>query len=174
MRGRTWTLDQMETEYGDRWNFGEKARVTVQKAGGLAPGRHRIELGVREVQDAADDHESEHPSRDGDGAGHGSRTKPIFSYIAASVGAMADGDMQRYWRDARLMTITEGTSEVQHIIIARELGLDIPEQAAPFLDLGRRLAAPGEPCRGVRHHRPSRRRRYGRRRGRRVRSTVGP
>jgi hypothetical protein len=44
VRGRTWTLDQMENEYGDRWNFGEKARVTALKAGGLKPGKHRIEL----------------------------------------------------------------------------------------------------------------------------------
>ncbi|WP_343528834.1 DUF6379 domain-containing protein [Sphingomonas sp.] len=44
LRGRTWTLDEMETEYGDRWNFGEKALVGVKWAGGLAPGDHRIEL----------------------------------------------------------------------------------------------------------------------------------
>jgi len=44
LRGRTWTLDEMETEYGDRWNFGEKALVGVRRAGGLAPGEHRIEL----------------------------------------------------------------------------------------------------------------------------------
>ncbi|EGI55360.1 hypothetical protein SUS17_1839 [Sphingomonas sp. S17] len=44
LRGRTWTLDEMETEYGDRWNFGEKALVGVKRAGGLAPGEHRIEL----------------------------------------------------------------------------------------------------------------------------------
>jgi hypothetical protein len=44
VRGRTWTLDQMENEYGDRWNFGEKARVIALKPGGLKPGKHRIEL----------------------------------------------------------------------------------------------------------------------------------
>jgi hypothetical protein len=44
VRGRTWTLDQMESEYGDRWNFGEKARVVALKPGGLRPGKHRIEL----------------------------------------------------------------------------------------------------------------------------------
>lgn len=44
VRGRTWTLDEMETEYGDRWNFGEKARLVALKPGGLAPGAHRIEL----------------------------------------------------------------------------------------------------------------------------------
>lgn len=47
VRGRTWTLDEMESEYGDRWNFGEKARVIALKAGGLKPGRHRIELQER-------------------------------------------------------------------------------------------------------------------------------
>jgi len=44
VRGRTWTLDEMETEYGDRWNFGEKARLIAFKPGGLQPGKHRIEL----------------------------------------------------------------------------------------------------------------------------------
>lgn len=47
VRGNTWTLDEMETEYGDRWNFGEKARVEVLKAGGLSAGDHDIEVGVR-------------------------------------------------------------------------------------------------------------------------------
>lgn len=47
VRGRTWTLDEMETEYGDRWNFGEKARIVVLKAGGLKPGKHTIECAVR-------------------------------------------------------------------------------------------------------------------------------
>ncbi len=37
----------METEYGDRWNFGEKAKVMALKPGGLAPGKHRIELSER-------------------------------------------------------------------------------------------------------------------------------
>ena len=47
VRGRTWSLDEMETEYGDRWNFGEKARILVQKAGGLSDGEHDIEVAVR-------------------------------------------------------------------------------------------------------------------------------
>jgi len=37
----------METEYGDRWNFGEKARVIVRRDQPLAPGKHRIELAER-------------------------------------------------------------------------------------------------------------------------------
>ena len=47
VRGRTYTLDEMETVYDDRWNFGEKARITVLRPGGLEPGEHRIEFGVR-------------------------------------------------------------------------------------------------------------------------------
>ena len=46
VRGRTWTLDEMETEYGDRWNFGEKALITVLRPGGLTPGAHQVEFGV--------------------------------------------------------------------------------------------------------------------------------
>ncbi len=47
VRGKTYTLDQMETVYDDRWNFGEKAKIIAMKPGGLAPGRHKIELAVR-------------------------------------------------------------------------------------------------------------------------------
>ena len=47
VRGRSWTLDEMESEYGDRWNFGEKARILVKKAGGLNAGEHEVEVAVR-------------------------------------------------------------------------------------------------------------------------------
>jgi hypothetical protein len=47
VRGRSWTLDEMETVYDDRWNFGEKASVFVAKPGGLARGKHRVELAER-------------------------------------------------------------------------------------------------------------------------------
>jgi Domain of unknown function (DUF6379) len=47
VRGKTYTLDQMETVYDDRWNFGEKATIIALKAGGLAPGQHKIEFAVR-------------------------------------------------------------------------------------------------------------------------------
>jgi hypothetical protein len=47
VRGKTYTLDQMETTYDDRWNFGEKATITALKPGGLAPGQHRLEFAVR-------------------------------------------------------------------------------------------------------------------------------
>ena len=47
VRGRSWTLDEMETVYDDRWNFGEKARVTVMRPGGLPPGPHTVQLSER-------------------------------------------------------------------------------------------------------------------------------
>ena len=47
VRGKTYTLDAMETVYDDRWNFSEKAKITVLRAGGLTPGNHRIEFAVR-------------------------------------------------------------------------------------------------------------------------------
>lgn len=43
--------------------------------------------------------------------------------ILASAGYAADSDMQRFWRDARLYSIGEGSNEIQRDIIARELGL---------------------------------------------------
>ncbi len=46
-RGKTWTLKEMETEYGDRWNFGEKAAVQVVRKGGLASGEHAISVAIR-------------------------------------------------------------------------------------------------------------------------------
>ena len=47
VRGQTYTLDQMETVYDNRWNFGEKALITALKAGGLAPGAHKLSFAVR-------------------------------------------------------------------------------------------------------------------------------
>jgi hypothetical protein len=47
VRGKTYTLDEMETVYDDRWNFGEKATITALKPGGLAPGKHTLEMAVR-------------------------------------------------------------------------------------------------------------------------------
>lgn len=46
VRGKTYTLDEMETVYDDRWNFGEKATI-IALNGGLAPGKHRIGFGTR-------------------------------------------------------------------------------------------------------------------------------
>ena len=47
VRGRSWSLAEMETCYDDRWNFGEKARLVVARPGGLPAGEHRIELAER-------------------------------------------------------------------------------------------------------------------------------
>jgi hypothetical protein len=47
VRGKTYTLDEMETVYDDRWNFGEKAQIVVLKDGGLSPGKHRIGFATR-------------------------------------------------------------------------------------------------------------------------------
>ncbi|MCW5890948.1 MAG: acyl-CoA dehydrogenase family protein [bacterium] len=43
--------------------------------------------------------------------------------VFGGYGYITEFPVERYWRDARLMTITEGTSEIQQVIIARELGL---------------------------------------------------
>jgi len=43
--------------------------------------------------------------------------------IFGGYGYLTEFPVERFWRDARLMTITEGTTEIQLTIIARELGL---------------------------------------------------
>ncbi|NIZ09155.1 DUF6379 domain-containing protein [Pseudooceanicola sp. HF7] len=47
VRDRSWTLDELETCYDDRWNFGERATIFVKRAGGLAAGRHQLKLSER-------------------------------------------------------------------------------------------------------------------------------
>ncbi|WP_430388165.1 C-glycoside deglycosidase beta subunit domain-containing protein [Blastomonas fulva] len=47
VRGKTYTLDEMETVYDNRWNFGEKATIIVLKDGGLRPGSYCIGFGTR-------------------------------------------------------------------------------------------------------------------------------
>ncbi len=42
--GRTFALDQMESEYEARWEFGEIATVSVLNEKGLSPGEHTLEL----------------------------------------------------------------------------------------------------------------------------------
>lgn len=42
--------------------------------------------------------------------------------IHGGYGYMMEYPIQRYWRDGRLFAITEGTSEIQRLVIARELG----------------------------------------------------
>ena len=43
--------------------------------------------------------------------------------IHGGYGYMMEYPIQRYWRDGRLFTVTEGTSEIQRLVICRELGL---------------------------------------------------
>jgi alkylation response protein AidB-like acyl-CoA dehydrogenase len=43
--------------------------------------------------------------------------------IFGGYGYITEFPVERFWRDARLMTITEGTTEIQLTIIAREVGL---------------------------------------------------
>ncbi len=43
--------------------------------------------------------------------------------IHGGYGYITEFPVERFWRDARLMTITEGTTEIQLTIIAREVGL---------------------------------------------------
>ena len=44
LHGNTYTLQQMEKEPEDRWEFGEVGTIKVLQPGGLAPGEHTIEL----------------------------------------------------------------------------------------------------------------------------------
>ncbi len=44
LHGNRYTLDEMEHEYEDRWEFGEPASILVQKPGGLSHGLHKIEM----------------------------------------------------------------------------------------------------------------------------------
>jgi len=43
--------------------------------------------------------------------------------IQKNAGLMVENPVQRFLRDARLFKIPEGTSEIQHLVIARELGI---------------------------------------------------
>ena len=47
LHGNTYTLDEMETVYDDRWNFGEKALVIALMDGGLSEGIHQLGYAVR-------------------------------------------------------------------------------------------------------------------------------
>ena len=44
LHGHTYTLDEMEHESEDRWEFGEVGIVTVDRVGGLQPGTHTIKM----------------------------------------------------------------------------------------------------------------------------------
>ncbi|MEV6345547.1 DUF6379 domain-containing protein [Actinoplanes sp. NPDC051851] len=41
---RTYTFAEMADEIGDRWEFGERALLTVRKPGGLAAGEHTLDV----------------------------------------------------------------------------------------------------------------------------------
>ena len=47
VHGNTYTLDEMETVYDDRWNFGEKATIIALKEGDLGEGPHEVSFAVR-------------------------------------------------------------------------------------------------------------------------------
>ena len=43
--------------------------------------------------------------------------------VHGGYGFMNESPVARFWRDAKILEIGEGTSEVQRMIIARDLGL---------------------------------------------------
>jgi hypothetical protein len=47
VRGKTWTLDQLEENTVERWEFGEVAEVSVLQPQGLAAGEHEVAVGVQ-------------------------------------------------------------------------------------------------------------------------------
>jgi hypothetical protein len=47
LRGRSWSLDELEQCFDEKWNFGEKARVEVAYPGGLSAGAHQVDLAIR-------------------------------------------------------------------------------------------------------------------------------
>ncbi len=44
LRGRPMSLNEMETDYNERWEFGEIGTVIIRKNGGLTPESHKIDL----------------------------------------------------------------------------------------------------------------------------------
>lgn len=47
VHGNTYTLDEMETVYDDRWNFGEQATIIALQEGGIGAGHHIVSFAVR-------------------------------------------------------------------------------------------------------------------------------
>jgi hypothetical protein len=47
VRGKSWTLDQLETTYDERWEFGEVAEISVLQPEGLAAGPHTVTAAVQ-------------------------------------------------------------------------------------------------------------------------------
>jgi alkylation response protein AidB-like acyl-CoA dehydrogenase len=59
--------------------------------------------------------------------------------IHGSTGYSRESDVERMYRDARVLTIYEGTSEIQRMIIARDLlGHDLGKHGAPRAGQGGR------------------------------------
>jgi len=44
VRGKSWTLAELENEGEERWEMGEVATLRVRKPGGLSNGKHQLEL----------------------------------------------------------------------------------------------------------------------------------
>ena len=47
VRGKSWSLDELETVYEERWEFGEVAHISVLQPGGLTPGAHTVTASVQ-------------------------------------------------------------------------------------------------------------------------------
>lgn len=47
VRGKTRTLDELETTYDERWEFGEVAEISVVQPGGLSAGEHEVTAAVQ-------------------------------------------------------------------------------------------------------------------------------
>jgi hypothetical protein len=47
VRGKTWSLGQLEEITAERWEFGEVAEVSVLQPQGLASGQHEVAVGVQ-------------------------------------------------------------------------------------------------------------------------------
>lgn len=47
VHGNTYRLSQLPGIFDDRWEMGEVATVSVEKAGGLAPGQHTVAVRER-------------------------------------------------------------------------------------------------------------------------------
>lgn len=44
VHGNSYSMDELETETEDRWEFHEPATLTIKKPGGLSPGTHTVEV----------------------------------------------------------------------------------------------------------------------------------
>ena len=44
MHGKAYPLNKLEEESEDKWEFGDVGIVSIEKAGGLKPGKHEFEL----------------------------------------------------------------------------------------------------------------------------------